>query len=168
LDQQALEAYAVRALSRRAHSTWELRQKLTPRALAPADVDPVLSALDGRGWLDDRRFARDFARARARRRYGRYRISRELRGKQVAEEWIDAALAEVFPEEQDERALVRKRLERRLRGQPPPYPLKLLRSLYASLLRAGFSSAIIRDELFARAHGRLPEGFALEEPDEET
>jgi SOS response regulatory protein OraA/RecX len=142
--------------------------KLKRRAQLPADVEDVLSELNGRGWLDDRRFARDFARARARRRYGRYRISRELRSKKVAEELIEESLAEVFPEEQDERALVRKRLERRLRGQRPPYPLKLLRSLYAGLLRAGFSSAIIRDELFARAHGKLPEGFALEEPDEET
>jgi len=88
----------------------------------------------------------------------------------VAEEWIEEALAEVFPAEKDERALVRKRLERRLKDQRPPYPQKLLRSLYASLLRAGFASAIIRDELFGRSRGfgsgQVPEEWALEEPDE--
>ena len=63
---------------------------------------------------------------------------------------------------------MRQRLERRLKDQRPPYTQKLLRSLYAGLLRAGFSSAIIRDELFGRARGKVPEDFALEEPDEET
>ena len=76
-------------------------------------------------------------------------------------------MAEVYPAEKTERLLVRQRLERRLKDRRPPYPLKLLRSLYSGLLRAGFSSAIIRDELFGRARGKLPEDFALEEPDEE-
>ena len=77
-------------------------------------------------------------------------------------------MAEVYPAEKTERALVRQRLERRLKDRHPPYPQKLLRSLYASLLRAGFASAIIRDELFGRARGQVPEDLALEEPDEET
>jgi len=131
----------------------------------------VLDRLLERGWLDDRRFARDFARARARRRYGRYRIARELRQKGVAEELAEEALAEVFPAEEDERALVRQRLERRLRDKRPPYPEKLLRSLYAALLRAGFSSAIIRDELFARAgrgRARLREELMVDEVSEDA
>lgn len=59
---------------------------------------------------------------------------------------------------------MRKRIERRLsRSAGPPYPEKVLRSLYASLLRAGFSSAIIRSELWGRARGRVPDEFALNE-----
>lgn len=86
----------------------------------------------------------------------------------MEQRWIEEALAEVYPAEKTERLLVRKRLERRLKDQRPPYPQKLLRSLYASLLRAGFASAIIRDELFGRARGQVPEEWALEPPDEET
>jgi len=63
---------------------------------------------------------------------------------------IEEALAEIFPGEGDERRLLRQRLERRLRGKARPYSDKVVRSAYASLLRAGFSSAIIRDELFKR------------------
>ena len=110
----------------------------------------MLASLTERGWLDDRRVAHGYASSRVSRRYGRFRITRELRRRGLAEELITEALEEVFPSEREERALVRKRLERRLRGKPLPYSDKLLRSLYASLLRAGFASAIIRDELFQR------------------
>jgi regulatory protein len=115
-----------------------------------------------RGWLDDARFALAFARHRAEhRRFGRFRIARELRKRGVADEWIEEALQEVLPAEEDERALLCKRLDRRLRSHKPPYADKLLRSLYASLLRAGFSSAIIRDELFRRTKQSVPEDVAV-------
>jgi regulatory protein len=117
--------------------------------------------LTERGWLDDQKFAHSYARSRAARRYGRYRITRELRRRGLAAELIEEALAEVFPSEKEELALVRKRLERRLRGKPRPYSDKLLRSIYASLLRAGFASAIIRDELFKRARRNISEDDSL-------
>ena len=117
----------------------------------------MLAYLNERGWLDDRRFAHSFARSRAARRYGRYRITRELRQRGLTDELIEEALAEVFPSEKEEQALVRTRLERRLRGKARPYSDKLLRSAYASLLRAGFASAIIRDELFRRTRRALEE-----------
>lgn len=125
----------------------------------------MLEQLAARGWLDDRRFALDYARYRAgTRRYGRQRIVRELRARGVAEELIAEALAETGLAEVEERELVRQRIARRLAARRPPYSDKLLRSLYASLLRAGFSSAIIRNELFARARvGRARRGVGLEE-----
>lgn len=150
LSHEALEVYALRALSRRAHSVAELRAKLLERALPTASVGDILRGLAERGWLDDRRFAHSFARSRAARRYGRYRIALELRRRGIADDLIEEALAGIFPGEGDERRLLRQRLQRRLRGKPRPYSDKVVRSAYASLLRAGFSSAIIRDELFKR------------------
>jgi len=121
----------------------------------------VLISLTERGWLDDQKFAHSYARSRAARRYGRYRITRELRRRGLSDELIEEALAEVFPSEKEEQALIRKRLERRLRGKPRPYSDKLLRSIYASLLRAGFASAIIRDELFKRTR----RGLSVDDPE---
>jgi regulatory protein len=122
----------------------------------------VLDRLTAVGLLDDRRFALLFAGYRAgARRFGRYRIARELRRKGVAEEFIAAALAEVFPAERDELVLVRAQLARRLRRHPRPYTEKVLRSAYRSLLRAGFSSAIILRELHRRR--RQAEETFLEE-----
>ncbi len=115
-----------------------------------ANVGSILAGLQERGWLDDRRFAHSFARSRAARRYGRRRIEFELRRRGVAGELVEESLADVFPTEADERRLARQRLDRRLRGKARPYSDKVVRSAYASLLRAGFSSAIIRDELFKR------------------
>ncbi len=126
-----------------------------------ASVAAILDNLRERGWLDDRRFAHSFARSRAARRYGRYRIARELRRRGLTDDLIEAALAEVLPGEADERRLVRQRLDRRLRGKPRPYSDKVVRSAYASLLRAGFSSAIIRDELFRRTR----RGFVEDDPE---
>jgi regulatory protein len=134
-----------------------LRAKLLERALPTASVGSILGGLQERGWLDDRKFAQAFARSRAARRYGRRRIEQELRRRRVADELIEEALAEVFPDEAVERRFLRQRLERRLRGKPHPYTDKVVRSAYSSLLRAGFSSAIIRDELFKRTRRGLTE-----------
>ena len=155
LSQEALEVYALRALTRRPHSVAELRAKLLQRALPTASPAEILAGLSERGWLDDRRFALGFARSRAARRYGRRRIAMELRRRGVTDELIEEALAEVLPGEADERRLIRQRLDRRLRGKPRPYTDKVVRSAYGSLLRAGFSSAIIRDELFKRTRRGL-------------
>jgi len=127
-----------------------MRQKLSRRAANPRDVESVLERLLARRFLDDSRFALGYARYRSRRRYSRRRIEMELRRRGVAADLIAEALAEVFPGEGDERALVRQRIEKRLEREQKPYGMKLFRSLYASLLRAGFPSAIILDELFAR------------------
>ncbi|MFQ5817302.1 MAG: regulatory protein RecX [Terriglobia bacterium] len=162
LAETQLYEYALGSLSRHAQSTAELRQRLVRRAAEPPAVAAVLQRLTAAGLLDDRRFALQFATyAAGAKRFGHYRIAWELRRKGVAEEFIAAALAEVFPAERDEAALVRARLERRLRSHRPPYPKKVLRSAYRSLLRAGFSSAIILRELRRpEVSGRQP----LEEP----
>lgn len=151
LPEPALRNYALRALARRQHSTGELRKKLTSRAAHPLDVETVLLSLTESRWLDDRRFAREFARSRAlHRRYGRFRIVQELRRREIAGGLIEEALDEVFPTAAEELALLRHRIDKRLERARPPLTEKLARSLYGSLLRAGFPSAIIRDELFRR------------------
>jgi regulatory protein len=152
LEQSALRHYALRALARRQHSTGELRKKLEERAAHKPDVETLLLSLTESLWLDDQRFALEFARSRRalHRRYGRFRIAQELRQREIAGDLIEEALDEVFPTVKDEIALLRRRIEKRLERARPPFTQKLVRSLYGSLLRAGFPSAIIRDELFRR------------------
>ncbi len=145
-----LYAAAVGALARRAHSAYEMRQLLERRAADRAQVAPVLGKLKSEGLLDDARYARQFARARAEgRRQGRYRIARELRARGVADRFIEAALAELGSET-DEGALLRRRIEiwlRRHAGATLAAPgSRQLGSLYRSLLRAGFPGDRIRDE----------------------
>ncbi len=132
---------------RRAHSIHEMKEYLERRAEESALVKPVLARLCEHNYLDDARFALDFARQHANsRRQGRFRIARELRARGVPDKHIEAALDAVFAET-DEAGLVRARIKRALSHLRGPLDRRKLASLYRSLLRAGFSSDIIRAEL---------------------
>jgi len=147
LTEQQLYASALRALTRRAHSIQEMREYLERRAQTKGHVAAVIERLSEQNYLDDARYAIEYARRRANgRRQGRFRITRELRARGVSDPLIDAALEVVFAET-DETALVRARLKRHLAGLRGSVDLKKTRSLYHSLLRAGFPSDLIQSEL---------------------
>lgn len=150
LDSEAdLYAAALRALMRRAHSTFELRIYLERRAEAPISVRRVMARLKHEKLIDDARYALDFARARAGgRRQGGRRIAMELRKRGVPDRHIDAAIAQVFAD-LDEAAIVRKVIERRTRSARGPLDERKTASLYRTLLRAGFDPGVIRRELRA-------------------
>ena len=142
-------ASAIRALMRRAHSVHEMREYLQARAETEEHVGVVLQRLKEMQYLDDARYARDYARVHAQqRRQGKFRIARELRGRGVPDRHIEAALETAFAET-DEAALARSRIERRLARIHAPLDENKRASIYRSLLRAGFSSDVIRDELRA-------------------
>jgi regulatory protein len=149
---EALYEFALKALMRRALSVFEMRRALEQRAASGEHVKPVLQRLKEHGYLDDARYARQFARGQAEsRRRGRHRIARELRARGVPDRHIEAALDEVFADV-DEAAQVRQRIERKLRslrGRDGPLDERKRASLYASLLRAGFDAGVIRRELRA-------------------
>jgi regulatory protein len=153
-SESELYAAALRALMRRAHSTFELRIYLERRAEEPALIRLVLARLKQEKLLDDGKYALDFARSRASgRRQGGRRIAQELRKRGVPDLHIDAAIAQVFAD-LDEAAMVRKVIERRTRSSRGPFdarPLdrKKIASLYRALLRAGFDPSVIRRELRA-------------------
>jgi regulatory protein len=147
--EEELYAAAIRALARRAHSVYEMKQALERRAVDPAIIPAVIARLRANKYLDDTRYARDFARRHASgRRQGRFRIERELRRRGVPDRHIEAALAGAFAET-DESTLVRQRIERKLKLLRGPLDQRRTASLYASLLRAGFSADLIRRELRA-------------------
>jgi regulatory protein len=134
---------------RRAHSVHEMKQYLKLRAENPDDAAAVLQRLREQNYIDDARYARDYARAHAQgRRQGKFRIARELRARGVPDKHIDAALEAVFVDI-DEKTLVRARIERKLRQVRGPLDEKKRASIYRSLLRAGFSADSIRTELRA-------------------
>ena len=142
-----LYAAALRALTRRAHSIHEMKQYLHRRAEDDALLPPLIARLRELNYLDDARYALNFARTHAQsRRQGRFRIARELRNRGVPDQHIEAALEAVFAET-DEASIVRAQIKRRLSSKHGPLDQKKIASLYRSLLRAGFSSDIIRSEM---------------------
>jgi regulatory protein len=166
--EQELYAAALRALTRRAHSVFEMRTFLERRAAESDAVRNVLARLRERRLLDDARYAADFARLRARTRsQGRYRITRELRARGVSDQHIEAAVAQAFAET-DEAALVRKAIERRMRAMRGPLDARRAASMYRSLLRRGFAADLIHRELQAARGGAVEtaewqEGFSDQE-----
>ena len=171
-----LYAAALRALMRRAHSSFELRTYLERRAAESEAVRRVLARLKQEKLLDDSRYALEFARARATsRRQGARRIAQELRKRGVPDRYIDEAIAQVFAEV-DESAMVRKVIERRTRSargrlDARPFDAKKTASLYRSLVRAGFDAGVIRRELdsFASDPEReLPDVALADDAQDET
>src|ERR1700678_356550 len=85
LDENGLMAFAAQALSARALTISELRDKLKRRAAQPADVDVVLARLKESGYLNDQRFAESYASwRRDNGGFGKTRVLRDLMARRVA------------------------------------------------------------------------------------
>jgi len=142
LDLNGLMAYAARALSRRAQTISELREKLKRRAARPEDVSEVLARLKDRGYLNDQRFAESFANLRRENQgFGKARALRDLLARRVAPA-VAVKAAEAAYEHSDETALIENFLVRKYRGKDLGARLadqKHLASAYRKLRLAGFS-----------------------------
>jgi regulatory protein len=140
---------AVRALMRRAYSAHEMKQLLGQRTEDDHLLGTVMDRLKRAKMIDDERFAKQFVRQRTEiRRQGKFRIARDLRARGVLDRHIEAALAETA-KETDEAAIVRQRLERKLQSLRGEIDERKTASIYRSLLRAGFSADVVRQELKA-------------------
>lgn len=156
-SEQELYTSAIRALTRRAHSIHEMRAYLERRAEDKGSVSQVIARLREQNYLDDARYALEFARQHAKlRRQGRFRIARELRTRGVPDLHIDSALDTVFADT-SEAELVRTRLKRRLSHVRGALSQNQIAGIYRSLLRAGFASDVIRAELRGVSRGNLAE-----------
>jgi len=148
---------AVRALMRRAHSVHEMKKKLERRSDDKLLVQLVMARLKENGMIDDARYAKQFARQRTEsRKQGKFRIARDLRGRGIPDRHIEAALEEAA-KGTDEGAIVRQRIERKLRSYRGEIDEKKMASMYRSLLRAGFSADVVRRELKAVVKEDVPE-----------
>ena len=174
--EQDLYDYALRILMRRAHSVHEMKTKLMHRADSELLAQVVLARLKESGQLDDSRYAKQFTRTRAEvRKQGKFRIARDLRARGVPDRHINDALTE-SAESNDEAAVVRQRIQRKLRsfgGRVSGLVLtnpemkkvedKKIASIYRSLLAAGFPSDLIRRELKSLTREELPEAEPADE-----
>ncbi len=148
---------AVRALMRRAHSVHEMKQKLDRRSDNKLLVQVVMARLKENGQIDDARYAKQFARQRTEsRKQGKFRVARDLRARGVPDRHIEAALQEAA-KETDETAVVRQRIERKLRSYRGEIDEKKMASVYRSLLQAGFSADVVRRELKAITREEVPD-----------
>lgn len=146
LAAQELFDFAVRSLSQRAQSSAELRQKLRDRAAEEGSIEEALERLREYGYLDDKRFAENFAVSRLENeRFGRIRTLNDLRSRRVTGPIAGAAVDNVY-KETEENALVEAYIRKKFRAVPRETLFKEDKDLagaYRRLIRAGFRSAII-------------------------
>ena len=145
-DLEAAHRAAVRAVARRAHARFDLRRRLLQKQHPPAAVDAALARLSDVGLLDDVRFAKDYALAKAPRGRGPSRLVRDLQAQGVdrrtAEDAVRTSLAaEGVDPAEAVRALAEKRAKQ-LAGLPP---VVRKRRLVAFLVRRGFTGGEIRE-----------------------
>jgi regulatory protein len=156
-SESELHDAAVKMLMRRAHSVHEMKKALARRCEDEKMVKAEVERLKGQKLLDDARYAKQFTRVRTEtRKQGQFRIARDLRARGIPDKHIETALKDSV-EGTDPAALVRHRIERKLRMTRGEISEKKIASLYRSLLAAGFPSDVIRKELFRATKEHVPE-----------
>jgi len=169
LDVPGLWEYALRVLAGRAYSTGELREKLRRKAALAGDVDPTIARLKEYGYLNDRKFAENFAAARLENEgLGKTRVLADLSRRRVAPAVAQQTVGKVY-EDVNEQALAEDFVRHKFRMASREnlfQDAKQMASAYRRLVRAGFRSATVIAVLkkFARDPDLL-DGF---EPPEEA
>lgn len=168
LDADGLWAYALKVLGGRAHSTGELKEKLRRRASRLGDVEDILARLKDHGYLNDQRFAENFAASRlANDKFGRTRVIQDLRQRRVAPALAERTAREVY-QDVNEESLIEEWVRRKYRLASREHLFeedKDLAAAYRRLLRAGFRTGDIVRVLkrFAKDPGLL-DSFEPPEP----
>jgi regulatory protein len=138
------------ALTGRARSRKELREKLAKKGVPDELAERLLDRFADVGLIDDEGFARSWVESRQRSRgLARRALAQELRRKGVDDETARAALDELDParEEEAARDLVRKKL-RSLRGVDHATATRRLAGMLARKgYPAGLAFSVVRGEL---------------------
>jgi regulatory protein len=155
LDPEARRQHALgiawRALNRRDRTVAEMARLLAGKRVEPALIDDVVGELLEQGYLDDTRFARQFAEDRRRLDgWGSERIERRLRALGIDRDELDGAVGVREHEEELDAALA---LLRRRFPVPPATPRECERAL-GMLIRKGYELELSHDALRRHADRR--------------
>jgi regulatory protein len=144
---------ALHLLGRRELSVQQLRERLIEREHDRPDVDRAVDLLIENKALDDARVAAAYVRTALKvKGRGRLRIQREMQEMGIPKEIAAEALAEAFGEV-DERALVTRALQKKLRGNQKIATRAEYARVFQFLMRQGFSPATVTAVLRARRPG---------------
>jgi regulatory protein len=138
-------------LARRPYSIAELRRALERKFPQSAQVPEAIARLREIGYLDDRKFAEQYAYSLAQNRgFGPHRLRRELKAKLVNYQEIESAVQRVY-QQTPAATLLEGALNKKLRTVRLPLTRAKFHSLCHSLLRLGFNSGDIIKAMRARA-----------------
>ncbi len=137
------KAAALRYLSYRDRSEFEVRDRLKKKEFAGSIIQDTVEWLTGLGYLNDERFALAWSRSRvSTKKFGEYRLRRELSAKGLAKEIIEQALKTVYSET-DESDLAQACAQKKLSHLKGIDSKSKSRRLAQFLQRKGFSSSTV-------------------------
>ena len=141
-------------LARRPYSIGEIRRALENKYPQSAQVTEAIGRLRELGYLDDRKFAEQYAYSLAQNRtFGPHRLRRELKAKLVNDQEIESAVELVY-RETPAQALLDQALAKKLRTFRLPLTRSRFHSLCQSLMRLGFNAGDIIKAVRARTELR--------------
>lgn len=141
----SLRGRALRLLSQREYSRAELAAKLRPHCEASDEIDALLTELEAKGWLDDKR-ASDSLVYRKSGRFGAARIRQDLQAKGLSPDLIASALEGLRASEVG-RALA---VWQKKFGTPAQTPAERAKQM-RFLLTRGFSASVVTRVVSGRA-----------------
>jgi regulatory protein len=138
---------AVRSLSRRNHSRWELKTKLSQKGFSGDEIKSALNRLTELGYLNDQNYAYDYCRHRLKQSpRGRKLLSMELKKRGLPRDLIEQVLDDVY-QEFPENDLVAGLVTKWRRSKPNELTESDVMKLSQSLSRKGFDWDCIRPNL---------------------
>lgn len=147
---------AVKLLAAKPRSVLELRERLLEKLWTDAEiVEEVIEKLKEYKYLDDEKFARDFAMSKLRQKpQGKRRLQQTMSRKKLEKETVDEAIEIAFdrlPEEE----LIERAIAKRLRLKGKPESRNDTKKFYDHLLRQGFGYDLIREKISLVADGKF-------------
>jgi regulatory protein len=128
-------------------SVAQLRARLHEREHDPDEIEDAITRLLASGALNDARVAAGYVRGALNvKGRGRLRIQRELQAMGIGRDVAAEALAEAFGDV-DERSLIKKALEKKLRGGKKIDSRQEYARLFQFLVRQGFSPEMVMGAL---------------------
>jgi regulatory protein len=138
---------AVRSLSRRNHSRWELKTKLLQKGFPSEEIKSALDHVMKLGYLNDQSFAYDYCRHRLKQSpRGRKLLSVELKKRGLSRNLIEQVLDDIY-QEFSETDLVAGLVEKWRRSKSDELTESDIAKLAQSLSRKGFDWDCIRPNL---------------------
>lgn len=132
---------------------WEVRRKLYEKGIAANQAEELISDMIASNFLNEERFARSFARGKFRlRHWGRNRISRELKFRQISQRCIQLGLSEIDPDEYYDTLLTEaeKKWEKTTEKDTYKKHYKVLSYLMAK----GFEQDLVQEAIVAVSNGQ--------------
>jgi regulatory protein len=124
----------------------EVEEKLREMNMIPAAQEQIIMELMQEDFLNEERFARSFVRGKFRiKRWGKIKIKRELKFKEISAPIIKIALTEI--DQQKYTATLYELAEKKLRLIKEHYKFKKKRKLADFLLRKGYESNLVYEAI---------------------